>query len=406
MKHLTLLYPENSRPGEPYKSRSITSRRFTIRPRLIAVAALVLGSLPAALHAQAPKSAPDLVVFVNGEQLTGTLEKADGKSITFKSLMAGEITVPWSNIKTLHSSQTFAVLKPKQQLTRKDALTAAPEGALSAETAGKKTEVSVTSPAATTRLPLADVDQVIPTADFTKALRPLRWDQGWAGTASAGVSLVRSTQDSTTFNGAIALTRALPTVSWLPARSRTSLGYTQSYGTTSQAGEPTVETNIFHAGIEQDEYFSPKLFVLIDGAFDHNFSSNLNLQQDYGAGIGYNILKNGRQQLDAKVDLHYEKQSFFDPTMTDNIIGSTFSENYLRNLPKKIVFTEFASYTPAWNDTSAYSAHINGSLGFPVYKGLGFSLAAIDDYLNDAPVGSKRNSAQFNMNLTYTIKPK
>jgi hypothetical protein len=320
--------------------------------------------------------------------------------------MAGEITVPWSNIKTLHSSQTFAVLKLKQQLTRKDALTAAPEGALSAETVDKKTEVSVTSPTATTNLPLADVDQLIPTADFTKALRPLRFDQGWAGTASAGVSLVRSTQDSTTFNGAIALTRAVPTVSWLPPRSNTLVGYTQSYGTTSQTGDPTVKTNIFHASAEQDEYFSPKLFFLVDTTFDHNFSSNLNLQQDYGAGIGYNVLKTPKQQLDVKVDLHYEKQSFFDPTTTDNIIGSTFSENYVRNLPKKIVFTEFGSYTPAWNDESAYSAHINGSLGFPVYKGLGFSIAAIDDYLNDAPVGSNKNSSQFNMNLSYTIKPK
>ncbi len=347
-----------------------------------------------------------MLVFVNGEQLTGTLEKADGKSITFKSLMAGEITVPWSNIKTLHSSQTFAVLKPKQQLTRRDALTAAPEGAISAETNDKKTEVAVTSPTSTTNLPLAEVDQLIPTADFTKALQPLRFDQGWTGTASGGASLVRSTQNSTTFDGAIALTRALPAVPWLPASSRTSLGYTQSYGTTSQAGDPTVKTNIFHAGVEQDEYFSPRLFVLIDAAFDHNFSSNLDLQQAYGAGIGYNVLKNERQQLDLKVDVHYEKQGFFNPNTTQNIIGSTFSETYLRNLPKKIVFTEFGSVTPAWNDPNDYSAHINGALGFPVYKGLGFSIAAIDDYLNDAPVGSNKNSSQFNLNLTYTIKPR
>lgn len=353
-----------------------------------------------------PKPAPDLLVFVNGEQLTGTLEKADGKSITFKSTMAGEITVPWSNIKTLHSSQTFAVLKPNQKLTRKDALTAAPEGALSAETTGKTTEVTIASPSSTTTLPLAQVDQAIPTAEFAKALRPIRWDRGWAGTASGGVSLVRSTQDSTTFNGAIALTRALPAVGWLPPRSRTSLGYTQSYGTTSQTGTPTVKTNIFHAGIEQDQYFSPKLFVLADAAFDHNFSSSLDLQQAYGGGIGYNVLKMPKQQLDLKADLHYEKQSFFDPTTTDNVVGSTFSETYLRNLPRKIVFTEFGSYTPAWNDTAEYSAHVNASLGFPLYKGLGFGLSAIDDYLNDAPVGTNKNSSQFNVNVTYTIKPR
>jgi hypothetical protein len=316
--------------------------------------------------------------------------------------MAGEITVDWSNIKILQSSHTFAVLSSKLKLTRKDALTTVPEGAIS-ESASTLT---VTSPSAATPIPLADVSQLIPTADFAKALKPMRLDQGWQGTAAGGVSLVRSTQNATTFNGAIALTRALPTVSWLPPRSRTSLDYNQSYGTTSQTGDPTVKTNIFHAGIEQDEYFSPRLFVLVDATFDHNFSSNLDLQQAYGAGIGYNGLKTPKQQLDLKVDVHYEKQSFFNPTMTANIIGSTFSETYLRNLPGKLVFNEFGSFTPAWNSSNDYSAHVNGTLGFPVYKGLGFGITAIDDYLNDAPVGSNKNSSQFNVNLTYTIKPR
>jgi hypothetical protein len=391
--HGSAILAENpdSRPtGEP---------PILIRPTILA--ALLISTL-AGLHAQAPKPALDLLVFVNGEQLTGTLEKADAKSITFKSAMAGEITVPWSNIKELHSSQTFALLKPKQKLTRKDALADVPEGAISAE--GK--DLSVKSPATTTTLPIAQIDRLIPTADFAKALHPIGWSQGWAGTAGGGVSLVRATQDSTTFNGAIALTRALPVVNWLPATSRTSLGYTQSYGTTSQAGTPTVKTNIFHAGIEQDEYFSPRLFVLADAAFDHNFSSNLDLQQAYGGGVGVNVLKTSKQQLDFKGDIHYEKQSFFDPATINNIIGSTFSEAYLRNLPRKLVFTEFGSYTPAWNDLTAYSAHANAALGFPVWKGLGFSIAAVDDYLNNAPAGSKKNSTQFTTNLTYTIKPR
>jgi hypothetical protein len=317
--------------------------------------------------------------------------------------MAGEITVPWTNIKELHSSQTFAVLKKDAKLTRKDALTQAPEGAISAP---DNKQIAVTSPTSTTTVPLAQVSQLIPTADFTKALKPIRLTQGWAGTASGGVALVRSTENSTTFNGAIALTRALPQVAWLPPSSRTSLGYTQSYGQTSETGTPTVKTNIFHAGAEQDEYLSPKLFALADVAFDHNFSSNLNLQQAYGGGIGYNVLKTAKQQFDVKADLHYEKQSFFGPTTTDNIIGSTFSETYLRNLAKKIVFNEFGSYTPAWNDPSAYSAHINASLGFPVYKGFAFAVTATDDYLNDAPVGTNKNSSQFTTNITYTIKPR
>ena len=322
--------------------------------------------------------------------------------MTFKSLMAGEVTIDWSNIKELHSSQTFALLKPNVKLTRKGALTQAPEGALSAE----DKQLTLKSPTTSTTVPLSDVDRLIPTADFTKALSPMRLAQGWAGTAGAGVSLVRATENSTNYNGTIALTRAVPQQDWLPPSSRTSIDFSQSYGTTSQANTPTVKTNIFHADAEQDKYFSPRFFVLVDTAFDHNFSQNLDLQQAYGGGVGVNIVKNARQQLDLKGSLQYEKQSFFDPTVTDNIIGAIFSESYLRNLPKKIVFTEFGSISPAFNTPNAYSAHANASIGFPVYKGFGFSVSGIDDYLNDAPAGSKRNSTQFTTNLTYTIKPR
>jgi hypothetical protein len=358
------------------------------------------------LRAQAPKPAPDVIVFVNGEQLTGTLEKADKSNVTFKSLMAGEITVAWTNIKELHSSQTFALLKAKQKLTRRDALADVPEGAVSAAVEGKTTDLTVKSPTSSTTIPLTEVDQLIPTADFTKALHPIRLTQGWGGTATVGASLVRATQDTTTFNGAISLTRALPQVSWLPPRSQTTINFTQSYGTTSQAGTPTVETNIFHAGAEQDQYFSARFFFLADADFDHNFSSNLNLQQAYGAGVGLNVIKTSKQQLDVKASLQYEKQSFFDPTTTDNIVGGFFSETYLRNFPRKIVFNEFGSVSPAFNQPSAFSAHINASLGFPVYKGFAFTVSGIDDFLNNAPIGSEPNSAQFITGITYTIKPK
>jgi len=316
--------------------------------------------------------------------------------------MAGDITVEWKNVKELHSAQTFAVLKPNQKLTRRDALAEVQQGAISADTKN----LTITSPAKTTTLPIAQIDRLIPTADFTKELKAPSILQGWQGTATGGVTLVRATQDTTTFTGEITLVRAMPEVDWLPRTSTTTLNYSQSYGTTSQTGVDTVKTNIFHADAERDQYFSPRLFTLADVAFDHNFSQSLDLQQAYGAGVGINLLKTPKQQLDFRGDVHYEKQKFFDPSTTDNIIGSTFAETYLRNLPRHLVFNEFASISPAWNDTSAYSAHANASFGFPVWKGLGFSLSAIDDFLNNAPVGSKRNSAQFITGITYTIKPR
>src|SRR5581483_7187408 len=60
------------------------------------------------LYGQASKPGPDVLVFVDGEKLIGHLESATGASVVFKSDMAGEVTVDWSKIQELRSSEKFA----------------------------------------------------------------------------------------------------------------------------------------------------------------------------------------------------------------------------------------------------------------------------------------------------------
>jgi len=316
--------------------------------------------------------------------------------------MAGEITVKWANIKSLQSSKSFALIDKKIKLTRKDAVALAPQGAVVSDAK----EVTIGGK----QIPVADTSLLLPVADFDKAINHQpNLLHGWGGTATAGATLVRATQDSTTFNGAITLTRATPTVDWLPPHDRTSIGYTQTYGTTSQVGTATVETNIFHANAERDQYFSSRLFVYGSATYDHNFSQGLNLQQAYGGGIGITVLKTPKTELDFKGDIQYQQESFLPTVPTTpsvSLVGSTFSETYIRHLPHNITFNEFGSFTPSYNISSDYSAHVNGTLVFPVYKGFGFNVGAVDDYLNNAPVGSNKNSTQFSTGITYTIKPK
>src|ERR1700748_2614335 len=64
------------------------------------------------------KPAPDVIVFTNGDQLTGTLERADGDSFVFKSDIVGEITVSADKIKELHTDGKFVALKKGEKITR------------------------------------------------------------------------------------------------------------------------------------------------------------------------------------------------------------------------------------------------------------------------------------------------
>ena len=72
---------------------------------------LPLTSAAPAQTAKPPAPAPDVLIFTNGDQLTGTLLHGAGSSIVFKSDMAGEITVPLDKIKELRSHGSFAILR-------------------------------------------------------------------------------------------------------------------------------------------------------------------------------------------------------------------------------------------------------------------------------------------------------
>ena len=194
---------------------------------------------------------------------------------------------------------------------------------------------------------------------------------------------------------------------WLAPRDRTSVAYNQSYGTTSQTGTPTVKTNIWSAGLERDQYFSPRLFAFANATFNHSFAQTLQLQQAYGGGLGMTLIKNATRQVDVKGNIQYTKEAFFNTAQNVNLVGSMFSEAWVEHISKKgLVFNEFASLTPSYNIPSDYSLHVATSLIFPVYKGFGFNAGFGDDFLNNAPAGSNKNSTQFNTGIVYTIEPR
>jgi len=220
---------------------------------------------------------------------------------------------------------------------------------------------------------------------------------------TAGASLVEATQTSQTFTGAANFMRAVPTENWMDARNRTTLDLSASYGKLTQPKTPTLRTAIYHAGGERDEYFTPRLYAFGQLAYDHNFSQGLDLQQAYGGGVGWTVLKNSRRTLDLKTSLSYVDQQFQESSHNQNLFGSTFAEGYADKFFHGIVFTEQLSITPAWNNTSAYSAAGTAGIAMPLYKRLSFSLNTVDTFLNNPPPGFKKNSFQLITGVTYTL---
>ncbi len=353
------------------------------------------------MHAQA-KPEPDVLIFTDGEKLIGHLKSAKGTSVVFKSDMAGEVTVDWGKIQELRTSGKFAVIRKGVELRKSENLSQIPQGTV--EMTNQKVQVAPAPPAAPATVPVADISNVVEEASFEKAFHRTPFLQGWKGGITAGISLTEATQTSETFNGAINLVRLVPGETWIDARSRTIFDFNESYGEVSQSGLPTIKTSVTHMDAEEDWYLSPRFYALAEAALDHNASQGLLLQQSYGAGIGAVVLKRANQELDVKVSANFIDQSFNNSTLNEQLFGTVFGETYVHKFAHGILFNEQGSFTPAWNDTTAYSAFASAGLTFPVYHRLGLTLGAVDTYLNNPPPTFKKNSVQFTLGATYAFQ--
>lgn len=356
----------------------------------------------------AAKPAPDVIVFTNGDQLTGTLERAAGDSFVFKSDVVGEVTVSADKIKELHTNGKFVALKKDEKITR----TAKQPGAM---TYGDNAiSVADTKSGAPEVVPIKNLANLIDDATYTAEVtsNPAIW-YGWHGAISGGISVIESTQTGQNYTLAVNLARLIPSVDFLPPRTRTTINVLETYGKITQPAIPqtvpptaasVTKTSIFHADAEHDKYFTPRVYALVGVSFDHNFSQGLDLQQIYGGGLGWTVIKTPVQEFDVKADVHYERQNFVPPTPNTNLVGSSFTEQYRRNLPAKIIFTESGTFIPSWNNLNIYSAIFAAGVQLPTYKRFSLNLNLLDNYLSNPAVGFNNNSLQFVTGVSYTLK--
>lgn len=374
-------------------------------------------SKPAAAAKHEPP--PDVITFTNGDRLSGTFIREVGGTVTFQSELVGTIEIPWKKIQEIHTKTRLAVLTKSVTSRHGKLPPGIPEGSLTVT----DNLITIHPPdnAAIAPIPVKNAQYIVDEITLSREVfgHPGFFD-AWNGSLTGGATIVEATQKQYTFSGGIALARVVPAASWLNPSNRTTIGFTGSYGKIIQRAYTSEgvfypasdsKSSIYHAEGERDQYLSPHGYMLAQATFDHNYGQGLDLQQVYGAGVGYTVIKRPTQELDFKGTMQYESQDFINASIgiNQNLIGSTFAGVYVLHLPRGLLFHQQVSYLPAYNNTNAYSATESDTLAIPFYKNLSFSLGTQDSYLNDPPPAvppTMRNSFQFIFGATYTFKSK
>lgn len=352
------------------------------------------------LVALSPSLFADQVTLKNGDRLTGTVVKSDGKTLVLHTDAAGDVNLKFDDIQEIKTEEQLHV-------TSKGGKTAV--GPVT--TADGKIEVA-TKTAGTVEVPKGDVTIIRNDAEqlaYDKSLHPGLM-HGWNGGANVGFSVARG--NSETENLAIAFNAVHPTLN-----DKITL-YATSIDTTNNLATPSTVANLNTGGLRYDRNLDPKLFVFVAGDFMSNALQFLDLRQVYSGGFGFHAIKSDRTVLDLLGGVNYTHETYSNGTpiadtipiaytsygMTNRYVALTLGEELDQKLGKSTDLTQNTYFYPDLQQTGEYRWTFNLGTVTKISKIFGWQNQFSDIYVSNPPTGAKKNDVLFTtgLNIAFT----
>ena len=342
----------------------------------------------------------DQVTLKNGDHLTGTIVKSDGKTLVLHTDFAGDVTINFDAITQITSDKELHV-------TTSDKKTVV--GPVS--TNNGKIEVATKS-GGTVEVPPANVAIIRNDAEETayeKSLHPGLL-HGWNGGVNVGFSLARG--NSETSNLAIAINAVHPTID-----DKTTI-YLSSINTQNDLATPSTVANLVTGGIRYDHNLNPRMFGFVAADFMSNELQDLDLRATYAGGFGYHAIKSDATVLDFLAGLNYTHETYSDgpqvtpPTVpatytsygvTNKFAALTLGQELMHKAGKSTVFTEKLYFFPDLSDTGEYRATFDLGTVTKISKWLGWQNQLSDIYVSNPPATAKKNDLIFTTGLNFSF---
>ncbi len=341
----------------------------------------------------------DQVTLKNGDRLTGTVVKSDGKTLVLHTDAAGDVTLKFDAIQDIKTDADLHV-------SLKDGKTAVGPVTTTDGKIAIATKASGTIEAAKDDVTLIrnDAEQQA----YDKSLHPGLM-HGWNGGANVGFSVARG--NSETENLALAFNAVHPTLN-----DKITL-YTSSINTTNNLAPPGSQTvaNLVQGGFRYDRNLNPKLFWFGSGDFMANALQYLDLRQVYSGGFGFHAVNNTRTVLDFLGGANYTHETYSNglpiPTggfvsygHTNKFVALTLGEELTQKLGKSTVVTQNVDFYPDLQQTGEYRFTFNLGTVTKLNKWFGWQNQFGDIYVSNPPTGSKKNDVIFTtgLNVSFT----
>ena len=340
----------------------------------------------------------DQVTLKNGDRLTGTIVKGDGKTVVLHTEAAGDVTIQFSAIQEIKTDQDLHVTV-KGGKTAVGPVTTT-DGKIEVAT---KTSGTVEVPREEVTLIRNDVEQ----AAYEKSLHPGLW-QGWSGGANVGFSVARG--NSQTENLALAFNAVHTNIS-----RKVSL-YASSINTKNDLASPSTVANLVQGGLRLDQNVNLRLFLFGAADFMSNALQYLDLRSVYSGGFGFHALHTDRTTLNFLGGLNYTHETYSNGAsipgtgafvsygVTNRFAALTLGEELNQKLGKSTVITQNLGFFPDLQQTGEYRTTFNLGTVTKLNKWLGWQNQFADIYVSNPPTDAKKNDVIFTtgLNVSFT----
>ena len=327
----------------------------------------------------------DQVALKNGDRMTGTIVKSDGKTLILHTDYAGDVTLKFDVIQAIDSTEPL-------HLQFEDGRSAS--GAVSTSSGNLKV---ATKSGEAVQSPISDVKSLRNDAEETayqKSLHPGLM-QGWKSGLNLGFALTRG--NSATKNLSIAFLATRQTLHDKLIASADSV-----YAANDAAGAvPSTTANSAGGGFRYDHDIKPRVFGFVAADFFADALQGLNIRAVEGGGLGFHAIKNDRTALDFLGGVNYTHESY--TVFARNFAALTIGENFTQKIGKSTALTQDLNFFPNLNNTGEYRATFDFGSVTKLSKRLGWQNSITDIYVTNPPAGKRQNDLVLTTGLNVSF---
>jgi hypothetical protein len=326
----------------------------------------------------------DQIVMKNGDRVTGSIVKKDGKNLTIKTDQFGVVTTSWDQVDSVQADKPVNIVLPDGRTV---------QGTIA--TANGKLEITTKD----TKLSLAPGDiKTIRNDDeektYERLLKP-SWAQLWTGAGTVGLAGTAGNAETLTFTTGITASRVTNT-------DKTSLYFNTIKASALSNGKNTNTAEAVRGGIDYNHNLHPRVFVDVFNDYEYDKFQNLNLRFVLGGGFGFHAVKTERARLDLLGGADFNHSSFSTPLIQKTAEGY-FGDDYSLKLSGTTSLVQSFRMFDDVTNGGQYRINFDTGLSTKIGKRLTWNVSLSDRYLNHPAPGRKTNDFLYTTGLGITF---